>query len=314
MSFWTKLKWSAALYCSPRGIGWNYQVKGVPAYEAPRTKANFLLNQATWLAVIWLAIDALQVYHVEVFYGGQPDIMTMPFIGTGGQHLGQRALNGVTTTLTAVYLPVQNAYTVIAMFSVLLGGSAPKDWPPIYGSNLMEMTTLRKFWNTFWHQVIRKTFLDWSHHFCNMLGIKRGTWLSTYFLLYFAFFMTAVGHGLGTYVIPHGPNATFDDRFYAWVRFFMRHAVAIHFEDFVIWCYKQVAYPGATTSNGEGQPDNRDTVSKRWHRVVGRVWVAGWWLYAMDWAMQAVLHTGVLADSPLPFSVWGPLLRAFGVV
>ena len=39
-------------------------------------------------------------------------------------------------------------------------------------------------------------------------------------------------HPQGTYVIPHGPHFTFDDRFYAWVHFFMRHAIAIRFEDF----------------------------------------------------------------------------------
>ena len=110
--------------------------------------------------------------------------------------------------------------------------------------------------------------------------------------------------------MPHGPHATFDDRFYAWVRFFMRHAMAIHFEDFVIWCYKQVAVP---VKKDGSKPDNRDIVGKRWHRVVGRLWVTSWWLFAMDWAMKAVLHTGVLAE-PAPISAWRPLLHAFGLV
>ena len=84
------------------------------------------MGQLIWLAGVWLAIDALHVYFVEVFYESRPDIMTMPLIETGGQRLGQRALNGVTTSLAAVYLPVQNVYTVIAILSVLFGGGAPK--------------------------------------------------------------------------------------------------------------------------------------------------------------------------------------------
>ena len=30
----------------------------------------------------------------------------------------------------------------------------------------------------------------------NLLGIKRGTWLSTYFQLYLGFFMSGLGHGI----------------------------------------------------------------------------------------------------------------------
>ena len=113
-------------FTNARGIGWNYQVKGVPAYNPPRTRVRFLLDQALWLGMVWLAMDALHLYYVEVFYGGQPNVETMPLIETGGGYLGQRALNGVTTTLAAVYLPVQNLYTLISIVSVLLGGGAPK--------------------------------------------------------------------------------------------------------------------------------------------------------------------------------------------
>ena len=58
LPFLSKLKWSAALYCNPRGIGWNYQVKGVPEYVAPDTKARFLIQQAKRLAVCFIFMDA----------------------------------------------------------------------------------------------------------------------------------------------------------------------------------------------------------------------------------------------------------------
>ena len=61
LSFFDKMKWSAALYCSPRGIGWNYQVKGVPEYKPPHTKAQFFFQQIERLAVCFILLDAVQM-------------------------------------------------------------------------------------------------------------------------------------------------------------------------------------------------------------------------------------------------------------
>lgn len=62
MSLFGKLKWSAALYCNPRGIGWNYQVKGIPEQRAPNTKKGFLIQQIMEIAIVYLALDVLNMY------------------------------------------------------------------------------------------------------------------------------------------------------------------------------------------------------------------------------------------------------------
>ena len=62
LPFLEKLKWSAALYCNPRGVGWNYHVKGVPDYSPPHTKSRFFLQQAKRLAVCFILIDAIQMW------------------------------------------------------------------------------------------------------------------------------------------------------------------------------------------------------------------------------------------------------------
>ena len=56
-----------------------------------------------------------------------------------------------------------------------------------------------KFWNIFWHQVIRKTFLDRSQTFCDVMGVQRNTWAIRLLSLlpYCAFFMTVVGRRSG---------------------------------------------------------------------------------------------------------------------
>ena len=61
MSLFGKLKWSAALYCNPRGIGWNYQIKGIPKQRAPNTKGAFLIRQIKEIAIVFLAIDVLDM-------------------------------------------------------------------------------------------------------------------------------------------------------------------------------------------------------------------------------------------------------------
>ncbi len=57
MSFLSKLKLSAAMYCNSRRVGWNSHVKGDPGYRAPNTKTNFLIKQGKSLLVCFTVID-----------------------------------------------------------------------------------------------------------------------------------------------------------------------------------------------------------------------------------------------------------------
>ena len=62
MSLLSKLKWSAALYVNPRGIGWNYQVKGIPEQRASDTRRGFFIQQFKEIAIVYLALDVLNMY------------------------------------------------------------------------------------------------------------------------------------------------------------------------------------------------------------------------------------------------------------
>ena len=57
-----KFKWAAALYCSPRGIGWNHQIKGVPEYQAPPSKSAFMIERLKSLAICFVFIDLCNMY------------------------------------------------------------------------------------------------------------------------------------------------------------------------------------------------------------------------------------------------------------
>ena len=58
----TKFRWATALYCSPRLVGWNQQVKGVPEYKAPPSKAAFFVERLRSLAICFVFIDICNMY------------------------------------------------------------------------------------------------------------------------------------------------------------------------------------------------------------------------------------------------------------
>lgn len=90
-------------------------------------------------------------------------------------------------------------------------------------------------------------------------------------------------------------------------------ALGIHFEDFVIWCYKQVVgKPKPKTPDQDKQ--ELDVEPKLWHRLVGYVWVLSWWTYHTDLAMLVYLRAGLAAEDTMPFSLLRPLLKQLGIL
>ena len=181
-----------------------------------------------------------------------------------------------------------------------------KDWPPLYG-RMKDATTLRRFWNTWWHQCVRKVYISYSRALVSVLSFKRGTWLSSYTQLYFSFLLSATGHGLVTYGMPHGPRHTMWDRFWSFWLCFALQAVAIHLEDFVIWCYWQF------TVGSEVRDQHQEITCSHWQRAVGRLWVISWsWIISVM-MVDPCLKLGIYALSPLPFPVVDPLLRSLSL-
>ncbi|KAL2041434.1 hypothetical protein N7G274_005816 [Stereocaulon virgatum] len=300
LPFLSKLKWSAALYCNPRGIGWNYEVNGIPKYEAPGTKTAFMIEQAKRLAVHAIILDAIHIWNSRSYYTPGVDMLTIDVRNTTLPIAASEIISWIGQVVSTSYL-----YTQVAMVSVLLGGGQPKDWPPLYGS-LRDAYTLRRYWNTFWHQLTRHMLVSYTDDLKNLLRIPRGTWISSYFALYFGFFLSALFHGLVTYALPYGPYHTFHLRFYLWFFFMFVQAPAIHFEDCVIWCYKQ-----ATRTTDEKDMDERPSGRKdpaTWQKVVGYIWVIFFWYHLVPTPANAVLRFGMVKDSPVPFSVLEPLL------
>ncbi|KAL9130077.1 MAG: hypothetical protein Q9217_001636 [Psora testacea] len=122
MGFLSKLHWSAAMYCNPRGIGWNYQVKGVPRYDGENTRRWFFLNRAKWLAIHMLVIDAICVYCDNYYYRPGVDVTTL----TGRADTWSRSVLNAVHGFNGIYSHISMIYTQIAMLCVLAGLGQPK--------------------------------------------------------------------------------------------------------------------------------------------------------------------------------------------
>ena len=95
---------------------------------------------------------------------------------------------------------------------------------------------------------------------------------------------------------------TFANRFLLFFNFMIIQAVAIQFEDFVIWCYKA----------WNGVPKGQTVQVKTWHRVIGFSWVLIVWCYSAKLAMLACVRNGISAEDSLPFSIVRPVLTKLG--
>ena len=79
------------------------------------------------------------------------------------------------------------------------------------------------------------------------------------------------------------------------VQFFLFHATAITFEDFVQWGWKSLG----------GKLDNPSVV----RTVVGYCWVVGCFWYAMPLAGDVMLRMRLMEDTFLPFTIVGPYVK-----
>ena len=123
LSWRAKLKWAVALYSSPRGVGWNFRVKGVPASMKPQSRPGFILNQSVWLSVCALGFDAMGYYTRVYYFGGRE--WGKEGVTSYSNNWGRSAVNAFHGFFTP-YLGLNIAYSQIAIASVGLGLNDPE--------------------------------------------------------------------------------------------------------------------------------------------------------------------------------------------
>ena len=122
LAFWPKFKWASELYCSPRGIGWNFLVKGAPKPpEVQPSKETALLGHIKWATICYVSLDALDIYKQAHFYAPGVDLAKL----TVRAHSPLRALINVAWALFTPYCALNLLYSQMAIISISLNLTAP---------------------------------------------------------------------------------------------------------------------------------------------------------------------------------------------
>ncbi|OTA80264.1 hypothetical protein M434DRAFT_229899 [Hypoxylon sp. CO27-5] len=239
-----KLEWSLRLATTPRGIGWNWQVKNVPPHPgANQTRLGFVRDRVVELA--WrTALKALAVYIIGFCQAVQPSV-TSP--------AASWLLHGVVGWCGAVWSwnTIGSAHAAGGAITVLLGICEPWEWPPVFG-RLGDAWSVRQVWSTTYHQTMRRSFQTPGVRLARFLGLKKGTLGSRYMQLYLSFILSFGVHEWQSFTTTRRDNGEF--------AFFMSQPVIITVEDFVRWIWHKSI-----------DPRQREKLAKL-ETLVGYVW------------------------------------------
>lgn len=116
--------------------------------------------------------------------------------------------------------------------------------------------------------------------------------------------------------LPAPANITRSERTLGMLQFFLFHAAAITFEDFVQWVWRALG-GGAAEEGGvqggrrvDGKTEGgKGEGSSMLRRLVGYCWVVGCFWYSMHFAADVMLRMRLMEESFLPFTVVGGWVR-----
>ncbi|KAI8632625.1 membrane bound O-acyl transferase family-domain-containing protein [Xylariaceae sp. FL1651] len=301
-----KVSWALSTMINLRGVQWSYEVPHLPrrVSEGVREpRAKFLLLQLVDLGWMLLMSDMISRLGLKLFF-------TDP--ATGSIHLNSRFLtlrssNPLWSIAKAFifgagpYFFINAQYVACSVLAVALGLGAPKDWPPLFGK-LSEAWTVRRFWNRFWHQMIRRPLTALSEAAVSHMNIEKGSTTSTYLRLWIAFAISGIMHAGSMVILPSPANLTLADRTVGIFCFFVWQAVAITLEDLMQWVWK------LSRDRVGGQPVASSS-PPLWVTVLGYVWVVASFWFSLPMAGGVMLKLRMGQDTPLPVSAFGWLIN-----
>ncbi|KAL6231685.1 hypothetical protein BDW75DRAFT_243679 [Aspergillus navahoensis] len=202
-----KLRWALSLCVNLWGVGWNFQVRGIPTAKVARGKWGFLWFQLLKYLRCYLINDLLYLYFTRFHHtSGMPLYKLILYAKSPVQFFLNCFL-----ACCKLYFPLQMNYTLASILGVLSGLTDPKDWPPLFGDISM-VTTVRYFWGLYWQQLLRRMFTGWGDGLARLLGLPSRGRVTGYFKLYVAFAISAFFYAAMTYTMPASKKHTFNDR------------------------------------------------------------------------------------------------------
>ncbi|KAI5867629.1 membrane bound O-acyl transferase family-domain-containing protein [Durotheca rogersii] len=261
------LVWALRLLASPRGVGWDWEVKGVPAHaHAGLSRRRFAARRAAE-ALLRLALNALAVCCIGLCDAAAGAPLPAPLLDAA------RTWCGIAWSFHLIGA----THAAAAAASVLLGASEPWEWPPVFGP-LGEAWCVRRAWSTTYHQLLRRTFQEPGIRLARGLGLRKGTLGSRYVQLYVAFLLSLAVHWWQAFAVARRGG---DE-----LAFFATQPLVITVEDGARWAWGRAVPPG-----------RRGPRLRRLERAAGYAWTVAAFTLTARPLMRAWVRLGVVGNA-----------------
>lgn len=269
-----KLLWAFRLMIpSHRGIGWNWQVKGVPSdlnlnlMKWPYVRAHVKLVAVTYLrSVVMLIILGLGSTLQTEYRSGQAWTSTI--------------LDAIVGWSGAIWIwdRLNYFYSLGAALSVTTGLCDKWEWPPLTGQ-MKDAWSVRQMWSAVYHQVMRRMLTQPAIRITRFLGLRKGSVRSRYTQLYITFAISCMVHQFQMFNVTRKDMGNF--------AFFMSQPVAITAEDVVQWAWRRW--------RGEREND----ANERFEKSIGYTWVFLWFSYCLSIYIKGLRDAHIIRDALL---------------
>ncbi|KAG1859136.1 membrane bound O-acyl transferase family-domain-containing protein [Suillus tomentosus] len=261
--WWKRILHLIGLMQSPRGVGWNHQVKHIPA--APQQPRYLFILTSSLRAACHLVL--FEVARLYVWYNPACSPVTVGTRNYVARCADTIAFIGLT------YWALNACYFAMAAGSVALGLHEPRMWPDLFGS-WRDGYTVRRAWGRTWHQILKWLLAPLGKAASSAFGFKRGTPGSLYAQIYVAFLFSGLVHTGGDIVLSGSSTSAVSRPFFSMPFFFMQ-AVVITLEDVLIRTGRQLGV--------------KDSF---WTRALGFVWVAIWFGWCVPGFAEDMIRAG----------------------
>ena len=333
-SLWTRLRFGTWLAFSTRYIGTSHQAPNTPPYSTQNptyipTHTSFTARKVLIFVISYLTIDILTqstnaALNPILYADAKIPLVTRLLSTTHAPSsiiTAKELLVRISTSLGfwfSSYFILQLIYGTPQLLVLALGLSCPPQERPILGS-VAEVYTLRGFWGSFWHQMLRcrlTAIADWvtydvfrlrrregsvGHRSGGMrrreegrVSVSYGRLVARYTHLMCVFTISGLLHhcidlALGRRWGESGATQAF-----------VLMSVGIVMEDAAQWVWFDILGGG-----GEERQSKRRRNGTWATRIIGYVWVATWLSVATPWYIYPSMsrNTGGERDKILPFSV-----------
>ncbi|KAI9698089.1 MAG: hypothetical protein M1820_007597 [Bogoriella megaspora] len=278
-STWERLRWAFRLMIPcHRGIGWNWQVKGVPPDPyAWLPKWEYVGKHLGWAVLVYLRSAVMLV---GMGFGSQMQFerSTSASGNWTWEYMIWDAVIGWSGA-TWVWDRLCCAYSFAAALSVAIGLSEVWEWPPLMG-DLREAWSVRQMWSSAYHQVLRRMVSQPAIRTTRFLGLRKGSVASRYTQLYLSFAISCLYHEFEIFSVTRRDMGEF--------AFFLSQPVAITAEDIVQWIWRKL------------QPDQEPSpTSVACAKMIGYSWVFAWFSWSLPIYLKGLRDADIIRDAIL---------------